>query len=87
MTHKVYNHNHTLLGEFKTEGEAKKEANYYTEQTSNAAYVVGEASIDRQLLERLMGCVYLTKDEGDANWYPDMGFNDLINDVKQHLGT
>jgi hypothetical protein len=82
---KIYNHNHTFLGEFDTEAQAKREAGYYTEQTGNAAYVKGQNSADRQLLERLIDCVYLTKDEGDENWYPDMGFNDLINDVKQHL--
>lgn len=84
---KIYNHNHTFLGEFDTEAQAKREAGYYTEQTGNAAYVKGENSTDRQLLERLLGCVYLTIEEGDFNWWPDMGFNALIEDVKQHLGA
>lgn len=85
MTYQVFNHNHTLLGEFNAEREAKQEANYYTEQTGNAAYVVGNPSADRKLLIRLLDCVYMTMDEGDQNWYPDMGFNGLIEDVKLHL--
>lgn len=39
MIYKVYNHNHTLLGEFKTLREAQKEASYYMEQTGNPAFV------------------------------------------------
>ena len=38
----VYNHNHTLLGEFASEKEAQKEAMFYMAQTGNAAYVVKE---------------------------------------------
>lgn len=39
MKFKVYNHNGTLLGEFKTRTEAEAEAKFYREQTGNAAYV------------------------------------------------
>jgi hypothetical protein len=39
MMYEVYNHNHTLLGRFKTRKEAEAEANYYREQTGNAAFV------------------------------------------------
>ena len=35
----VYNHNHTLLGEFETKPEADREAAFYIEQTGNAAFV------------------------------------------------
>lgn len=35
----VYNHNHTLLGEFETKPEADHEAAFYIEQTGNAAFV------------------------------------------------
>lgn len=42
MIYRVYNHNHTLLGEFKTQRDAQREANYYTQQTGNAAYVLKE---------------------------------------------
>jgi hypothetical protein len=35
----VYNHNHTLLGSFDTREAAQTEADFYTEQTGNAAYV------------------------------------------------
>jgi hypothetical protein len=42
MVYRVYNHNHTLLGEFKTQRDAQREANYYTQQTGNAAYVSKE---------------------------------------------
>jgi hypothetical protein len=82
MIYRIYNHNHTFLGEFDTEEDARREAGYYTEQTGNAAYVQGKAT-DRELLRRLLDSVYM--DEGDQNWYPDMGFNSLIEDVKQHL--
>lgn len=34
----VFNHNHTLLGVFRTEKEAQEEAAYYTYMTGNAAY-------------------------------------------------
>jgi hypothetical protein len=36
----VYNHNHTLLGSFDTREAAQTEADFYTEQTGNAAYVL-----------------------------------------------
>lgn len=36
---KVYNHNHTLLGEFNTAKEAYAEARAYHYQTGNEAYV------------------------------------------------
>lgn len=36
---KVYNHNYTLLGSFETRRAAQTEANFYTEQTGNAAYI------------------------------------------------
>lgn len=39
MTYQVFNHNGTLLGEFKTLTEAVNEANFYTEQTGNPAFV------------------------------------------------
>jgi hypothetical protein len=42
MIYRVYNHNNTLLGEFKTEKEAQKEASYYREVTGNPAYYQGE---------------------------------------------
>jgi hypothetical protein len=84
MKYRIYNHNHTFLGEFDNETDAQREAGYYTEQTGNAAYVQGKAT-DRELLERLLDSVYMTMDEDDQNWYPDMGFNALIEDVKQHL--
>jgi len=32
MIYRVYNHNHRLLGEFKTQREAQREASYYMEQ-------------------------------------------------------
>ena len=38
--YQVYNHNGTLLGEFQTLLEAIQEANFYTEQTGNPAFVV-----------------------------------------------
>lgn len=34
----VFNHNHTLLGVFRTQREAEEEAAYYTYMTGNAAY-------------------------------------------------
>jgi hypothetical protein len=36
---KVYNHNDTFLGVFKTRKEAEAEARFYTMQTGNFAYV------------------------------------------------
>jgi hypothetical protein len=42
MIYRVYNHNQTFLGEFKTLREAQKEANYYMAQTGNAAFVSEE---------------------------------------------
>ena len=39
---KVYNHNHTLLGSFESQAAAQAEADFYTEQTGNAAYVMGD---------------------------------------------
>ena len=42
MIYRVYNHNDTLLAEFKTQREAQREANYYMLQTGNAAYVLKE---------------------------------------------
>jgi len=39
MKYSVYNHNYTLLGRFKTRKEAEAEANFYREQTGNAAFV------------------------------------------------
>lgn len=39
MTYQVFNHNGTLLGEFKTLTEAMKEAQFYTAQTGNATYI------------------------------------------------
>jgi hypothetical protein len=44
MIYRVYNHNHRLLGEFKTQREAQREANYYMEQTGNAAFVSKETT-------------------------------------------
>jgi hypothetical protein len=40
--YRVYNHNQTFLGEFKTLREAQKEASYYMEQTGNPAFVSKE---------------------------------------------
>jgi hypothetical protein len=40
MIYRVYNHNHQLLGQFKTRDKAQKEAWYYMEQTGNAAYIM-----------------------------------------------
>ena len=40
--YRVYNHNHTFLGEFKTQKEANKEAMFYMRETGNAAYVMKE---------------------------------------------
>lgn len=40
--YRVYNHNHTLLGEFKTQKEANDEAMTYMRETGNAAYVMKE---------------------------------------------
>lgn len=40
--YKVYNHNGTLLGEFKTKRDAEAEAKYYREVTGNPAYVEKE---------------------------------------------
>ena len=40
--YKVYNHNGTLLGEFKTKRDAEAEAKYYREVTGNLAYVEKE---------------------------------------------
>ena len=37
--YQVRNHNHTLLGEFKTMSAAEKEAKFYREQTGNPAYI------------------------------------------------
>jgi hypothetical protein len=37
--YQVYNHNGTLLGEFPSLLDAVREANYYTEQTGNPAFV------------------------------------------------
>lgn len=37
--YKVFNHNGTLLGEFKTKREAEAEARFYTSQTGNVAFV------------------------------------------------
>lgn len=39
MIYRVYNHNNTLLGEFKTEREAEKEAKFYRDVTGNPAFV------------------------------------------------
>jgi len=39
MTYQVFNHNGTLLGEFKTLAQAVREQNYYTAQTGNDAYI------------------------------------------------
>jgi hypothetical protein len=39
MKYSVYNHNYTLLGQFKTRKAAEAEATYYREQTGNAAFV------------------------------------------------
>lgn len=38
----VYNHNHTLLGSFETREAAQIHADFYIEQTGNAAYVAFE---------------------------------------------
>lgn len=40
----VYNHNGRLLGEFNTERDAKAEAEFYRDQTGNAAYVEEETA-------------------------------------------
>ena len=37
--YQVRNHNHTLLGEFKTMSAAEYEAKFYREQTGNPAYI------------------------------------------------
>ena len=37
--YKVFNHNGTFLGEFKTLAQAIKEQKYYTSQTGNFAYI------------------------------------------------
>ena len=42
MIYRIYNHNHTLLGEFKTQKEANEEAMTYMRETVNPAYVVKE---------------------------------------------
>jgi hypothetical protein len=42
MIYRVYNHNNTLLGEFKTKREAESEAKIYRDATGNAAYVERE---------------------------------------------
>jgi len=42
MIYRIYNHNHTLLGEFKTQKEANKQAMLYMRETGNAAYVLRE---------------------------------------------
>jgi hypothetical protein len=39
MMYAVYNHNYMLLGRFKTRKAAEAEANFYREQTGNAAFV------------------------------------------------
>ena len=44
VIYKVYNHNNTLLGEFKTKKEAETEAKTYREATGNPAYVEKEKS-------------------------------------------
>lgn len=40
--YRVYNHNHTLLGEFDSEKRAQSEAMFYMAETGNAAYVLKE---------------------------------------------
>ena len=42
MIYRIYNHNHTLLGEFKTQKEANEEAMTYMRETGNPAYVMKE---------------------------------------------
>lgn len=42
MIYRVYKYNGTLLGEFRTERQARSEADYYTMQTGNRAYVSWE---------------------------------------------
>jgi len=42
MIYRIYNHNHTLLGEFKTQKEANDEAMLYMRETGNPAYVMKE---------------------------------------------
>jgi hypothetical protein len=37
--YRVYNHNETLLGEFKTKKEANDEKDVYTHVTGNDAYI------------------------------------------------
>lgn len=44
--YKVYNHNGTFLGEFKTRKEADDEVRFYTNQTGNIAYVEKEVKKD-----------------------------------------
>ena len=40
MRYQVFNHNNTLLGEFQYKPQADDEAEFYTQQTGNAAYVI-----------------------------------------------
>jgi hypothetical protein len=42
MIYRVYNHNFTLLGEFKTKKDAEKEAKFYRDVTGNPAFVEKE---------------------------------------------
>jgi hypothetical protein len=42
LIYRVYNHNNTLIGEFKNAADALKEALFYRQQTGNAAYVEQE---------------------------------------------
>lgn len=50
----VYNHNHTLLGSFDTREAAQAEADFYTEQTGNAAYVASRQAAE-QIVKKYLG--------------------------------
>lgn len=64
MKYFVFNHNETLIGEFKTRKAAEAEALFYHEQTGNPAFVqpVGDKNTRKSAL---FGLSMLTPTLGD----------------------